>query len=280
MTQSYVFDNAWQEERRRLDALETIWDPFSVNELERLGAGEGWHCLEVGAGGGSIAAWLSRRVGPAGRVVATDLDTRLLESLAEPNLEVRRHDIATEDLEHGAFDLVHARLLLEHLPDSDAALRRMFDALKPGGWLLLEEFDHLTFLPDPASDPADAAVWQAWLDAFACLSEERGLDLIYGRRLFGLLDRLGLADLYAEGHTVVERGGLESRALLMFSVKKLRDELIATGAIDAAGVDRLLQLLQRPEFSWTSQLLVSARGRRVHDSLQFSRLESVRTASA
>ena len=262
MTQTYVFDNAWQQERPRLDALETIWDAWTFQQLGAVSVSDGWHCAEVGAGGGSVAAWLCRRVGPAGRVVATDLDTRLLDGVEEPNLEVRRHDITAEDLEPGAYDLVHARLLLEHLPAHEQALKRMLAALKPGGWLVVEEFDHGTFMPDPGCSEEQRALWDAWLAAFACLAEGRGLDLAYGSRLFGLLRRLGLDAVSAEGYTVAECGGSESRALLLLSVLKLRGDLIATGAIDDKGIGRLLSLLRDPAFSWTSQRMVTARGRR------------------
>src|SRR5690349_3881325 len=107
---SYVFDNAWQEERRRLDAVEAGWDPVSVASLQTIGVLEGWSCLEVGAGGGSIASWLCDRVGTDGRVVATDLDPRFLNAINAPNLEVRRHDIVRDAVEAGSYDLVHARL--------------------------------------------------------------------------------------------------------------------------------------------------------------------------
>jgi hypothetical protein len=45
-------------------------------------------------------------------------------------------------------------------------------------------------------------------------------------------------------------------------VLKLRGDLIATGAIDDRGIGRLLSLLRDPAFSWTSQRMVTARGRR------------------
>jgi SAM-dependent methyltransferase len=262
MTQTYVFDNAWQRERHRLDALETIWGPWTVRNLEAIGVGDGWRCAEVGAGGGSVARWLAERAGPSGQVVATDLDTRLLEEIDAPNLEVRRHDITADWLEPGAYDLVHCRLLLEHLPRHEEALERMRAALKPGGWLVVEEFDHTTFRPDPACSEADRAVWDAWLAAFEQLSRERGLDLAYGSRLFGLLSRLGLEAVAAEGYLVCEHGGVAERALLLLSVLKLRTDLTATGEIDGRGVDRLVALLQDPAFFWTSQLMVTARGRR------------------
>ncbi len=262
MSGTYVFDNAWQQERRRLGALETIWDPWTLRNLEVIGVREGWRCAEIGAGGGSIARWLCRHVGSSGHVLATDLDPRLLESIQGPNLETRRHDITTEDLAPCAYDLVHTRLLLEHLPEHEEALRRMRAALKPGGWLLVEEFDHSTFLPDPGCDPEAGSVWQAWLGAFESLANERGLDLTYGGGLFGRLNRLNLEDVGAEGYMVTERGGSGTRGLLLLSVLKLRDDLIATGQIDGPSIDRLLELLGDPRFRWTSQLMVSAKGRR------------------
>ena len=92
----YLLDNAWREGRDRLDAVEALLDPGSIALLDRLGIEPGWTCLELGAGGGSIAKWLSARVGATGHVVATDLDTRHLVSLAELlNVEVRRHDIVS-----------------------------------------------------------------------------------------------------------------------------------------------------------------------------------------
>ena len=93
MAHGYTLDNAWVHARERLGRLEAHFDPGSIRHLERLGVAGGWHCLEVAAGGGSIATWLSRKVGATGRVVATDIDTRFLDGLDYPNVEVRRHDI-------------------------------------------------------------------------------------------------------------------------------------------------------------------------------------------
>ncbi len=158
----YIFDTAWQAELERLRALETIWDGYSRHNLEATGLATGWRCLEVGAGAGSIARWLCDRVGAQGSVVATDTDVRFLDS-AQSNLEVRRHDITRDELETAAYDLVHTRLLLEHLPQHEVALDRMIAALKPGGWLVIEEFDHVSFLPEPQSTPAAQRTWSAFL---------------------------------------------------------------------------------------------------------------------
>jgi ubiquinone/menaquinone biosynthesis C-methylase UbiE len=129
----YVFDNAHGETRERFPALSDLYDEETIRCLQALGVVAGSQCLEVAAGGGSIARWLASQVGTDGRVLATDLDTRFLESLDDPALEVRRHDIAREHLPDSAFDLVHARLILVHLPERELALAKMVGALKPGG---------------------------------------------------------------------------------------------------------------------------------------------------
>ena len=122
---SYLFTHEDKAERERLAAIEAGLDPGTIESLEKIGVREGWHCLEVGAGAGSIAQWLCRRAGISGKVVATDLQTKFLEATDAPNLEVRKHDVTKEEFEPLAFDLVMARKVLEHLSDPSAALRRM-----------------------------------------------------------------------------------------------------------------------------------------------------------
>lgn len=76
--------------KERDGAFERERDAATIRYLEEIGVSSGWRCLEVGGGGGTIAEWLCQRVGTAGHVVATDLDTRSLESIVSPNIEVRR----------------------------------------------------------------------------------------------------------------------------------------------------------------------------------------------
>ena len=102
---------------------------------------EGWKSPEVGAGAGSVAQWLSSRVGPSGRVVATDIDMRYLQGLGAPNLEIRRHDILKDEPLKPEYDLVHCRKLLQNLPEPEKALRNMAASVRPSGWLMIEEDD-------------------------------------------------------------------------------------------------------------------------------------------
>ncbi|HZE05016.1 MAG TPA: SAM-dependent methyltransferase, partial [Solirubrobacteraceae bacterium] len=82
----YALDSAWHAERDRLDSLTHLYDAGTLEVVERLGITSGWHCLDVGAGTGSLAQQLADLVAPAGRVTALDLDTRFLDSLRSEHL--------------------------------------------------------------------------------------------------------------------------------------------------------------------------------------------------
>src|SRR5687767_8144447 len=133
-TENYVYDQAWEHERERLAGIERWLDPVTSRVFQMLGVADGWSCLEVGGGGGSVAEMLCDAVGSAGTVVVTDLDTRFLDAIERKNLEVRRHDVVNDELESDTYDLIHARLLLEHLPARRDILKKLGTALRPGGW--------------------------------------------------------------------------------------------------------------------------------------------------
>jgi SAM-dependent methyltransferase len=229
MSQGYAYDHAWAMERVRLAGLEAALDPGTREYLTRLGAGPGKRCLEVGAGGGSVAFWLAGQVAPGGAVVATDLDTTFLKSKAagHPGLEVLRHDITAEELPTG-FDLVHARWLVEWLPDKRLALRRMVSALRPGGVLLIEEPDFVTIYG--ASEPP--ALRRVVVAAMAYLESTCPVEVEYGRRVMADLDAVGLIDVRAEGRCPIVRGGSPLAAdFLRLTIEKLREPVLDSGAV-------------------------------------------------
>ena len=257
---SYVFDNAAVQTPTRFSALAKIFDPGTVRHLSTLGVEKGWRCLEVGGGGGSIASWLCDRVGPTGRVVATDLDTRFLEQIDKDNLEVLRHDLVTDPLPEGPFDLVHARLVLMHLPDREGILGRLVSTLRPGGWLLAEEFDSLSMLPDAAVNPAEAP-----LRALRVLQDsliESGVDLRYGRLLAGRLRAHGLRDVTSEGRVFMWPGRSIGAELTRANLEQLREVLIESGRITASELERDLARLDDDDFLVPSPIMWSAWGRR------------------
>ena len=265
-TPRYLASNAWPAERQRLVALEQRLDPGTIRRLQALGVGEGWRCLEAGAGAGSIAAWLCRRVGVAGRVVATDLDTRFLEGLDQPQLEVRRHNLVSDALEEGAFDLVHARALLTHLAGQPAALAtalgKLVAALKPGGWLLAEEIDNVSLVTDPRCGERFRDLLARYRAASEAAVQAAGGDLYYGRRLYGDVCALGLTEVEADGRAAMIRGGAPVASLRRLTLAQLRERVIASGQLSAADVDELGRLFDSPDALWLSETVIAVWGRR------------------
>ena len=156
--QYFADDSPADREEVRLQALEAMCDGTTTRRLDALGVAAGWRCLEVAAGRGSIARWLARQVGPSGRVVATDLNPRFLRGAELPgNIEVREHDVLEHDFEPQAYNVVHARALLVHMPEPERTVARLAAAVRPGGWLLIEEADFSMFRASDAHYPgADA----------------------------------------------------------------------------------------------------------------------------
>ena len=186
-----LFDHQNEEERERLASIEKAI-PFTSYWLDQIGVAAGWHCLEVGAGKGSIAEWVCGRVGPTGKVVAIDLQIELLQEINAPNLEVRQHDITKDELETDQYDLVYARKLLEHLPDHASVLGRMHAATKPGGYLYMEDSDLVSFLrvSGPNPDRFEHA-YLKFVEAMASAGFQPELGVQLGDQLRGL----GLQDV-------------------------------------------------------------------------------------
>ncbi|GAA1984910.1 methyltransferase domain-containing protein [Kitasatospora viridis] len=261
-TDRYVFDRAWEREHERLAALEAVYDPGTTERLAGLGVAAGWHCLEVGCGAGSIARWLADRVGERGRVLAIDLDPRFAEGHGRANLEVRRQDLLADPLPAGAFDLVHARAVLEHLPDRERAVRRLAAAVRPGGWLVLEDFD--------IEGPAVELIARYWPDGQHELAERlyraleaafgrAGADPGYGRRLPDALAGAGLTEVGARLQAPVLPGGTPFLAL---TLRQLRAPLLAGGLVEEAELDRAVELIQRQDVRYVPNVMVTAWARR------------------
>jgi SAM-dependent methyltransferase len=241
--------------------LEQVLDPPTVGHLERLGVGADWCCWDVGAGGGSVAQWLSERVGPSGAVLATDIDTRFLDPLTAPNLEVRHHDVVRDPLPDDRFDLIHTRLVLTHLPERDQVLRSLTTALRPGGILFCEEHDWTTFGPTPGLDTEVVTLLTKYKAAEVDSGLAGGFDRFYGQRLYEAMVAAGLVEVTAEGRLQVETGAATDE-LFRLGVAQRRERILASGHIEAAELDALVSAYGGPGFAHISPTMWSVSGRR------------------
>jgi 2-polyprenyl-3-methyl-5-hydroxy-6-metoxy-1,4-benzoquinol methylase len=267
----YLLSSSGREdsERVRLELLQQIFDPASCGRLEFVRPGS--RCLDVGAGRGSIAAWLSQRVGDAGRVVATDIDTAGLQHLSA-RCDVLRHNFLEDPLDAlrpGSFDLVFARFVLVHLAGKqEVAVRRMIECLRPGGWLVVEDIDMSTF---GAANPWHPLATQ--FDKIAKAMQEgyraRGmLEHTCGRTLGASFRQFGLINVNQEvtakihaGASPTARWHVESmKAITASLLKREMPDQAREAAVASTGI--LVKALEDPEFFFLDQLYHTARGQR------------------
>jgi ubiquinone/menaquinone biosynthesis C-methylase UbiE len=257
----YLLDNRQTEAGRRFEALSTLFDPTTFRHIEGFGIGLGWRCWEVGAGGTSVISWLARKVGPTGRVVATDIDTSWAASGAQPPIEVRTHDVGAEEPPGEDFDLVHARLVLVHVPNRDRALRSMIKALRPGVRLLVEDADPaLQPLSCPDEYGPEQRLANRLREGFRTLLAERGADLSYGRRIPRLLREAGLSRVEADAYFPLTSPACA--ALESATIRQVRDQLVSAGLATNEEIDRHLSNVASGTMDLATAPMISAWGRK------------------
>ncbi len=247
---SYILPHTLTGERQRLALMSELLDPMHRALLEKLGLRSGWRCLEVGCGNGSISKWMAGKVGPKGRVLATDLDLRYIDNLQSPNLEVRQLNILKyekDKLETGRYDLVTARAVLHHVRSPKKAIEHMVEFLKPGGVLLSIEPD---FLPATAAKPESLRIfWQGWLE----WSHAVGINYFIGHTMPALLTAAGLNRVDAEGATALYPGNSPWARYWIETLKELRPRLLESGHITEPMLSRFHRLYSDPRI-WTSAI--------------------------
>jgi hypothetical protein len=184
-----------------------------------------------------------------------------MSAAADTGYEVRRHDVGLEPPPEGAFDLVHARLVLVHVPRRGTALGHLISALRPGGWLLVEEADPMM---QPSVCPDESGPAQRLANklkrAFRTLMAQRGVDLSYGRTLPRLLRDRGLLDVGADAFFPMT--GPACNLLEQATVAQIRDCLIAADLATNEEVDQHLHNTTAGLLDLATSPMVSAWGRK------------------
>ncbi len=251
-----VADEEVEIERRRLHELATARDPRTFATLDRIGVQPGSVCLEVGGGAGTVARGLAERVGPDGRVWSIDIDTRFHDPMP-PNVEVRTHDVTTDALPDAHFDLVHARAVLQHIPEREAVLDRLIAATKPGGWILIEDGDMRAFAAQPLPEPL-ATVHRTMAEG----DMTPWRDAHFGTRLVALLRDRGLVDLDVMGSSSLMRPGEPSGEWWFLAIERVLPRFVAGGLVSQEQADACASQMRAPGFAMLGPLSLAVWGRR------------------
>ncbi|WP_394834907.1 methyltransferase domain-containing protein [Pendulispora rubella] len=260
-TGRYTFDNDIPAAAEQLDHLAELLDPHSQRVLANTGVGPGWRCFDIGSGAGTIATWLAGRVGADGYVVAGDLKPHHVP--AHHGIEVRRFDVRTDEVPAHAFDVIHARLVLMHLPERERVLHRLAQALAPGGYLVISDF-HWSTASDlvlHAPNSGDEALFDLFNRTLADIAVRNGADLTWARRIHATMRAAGLAEVYTEIDVQSWAGGQSGCLLDRANSFQLEGQLRRAG-MSHGQLEQVRALLLHPDFVRLSPLLLTSVGRK------------------
>ncbi|MFD5201552.1 methyltransferase domain-containing protein [Streptomyces sp. NPDC058375] len=247
-------DRAGEAERIDFGAL--AYDDITMDRLRALGAGAGWHCLDIGAGTGTVSRRLLGEAGVAG-VLAVDRDVRFLNARPTPGLQVLRADITAPDFAPGRFRLVHARFVLMHLPERDRLIGKLAELLTPGGVLVLSDAVDLTSERAPATPYTTVmrAMWQG-------LRATIGTDVSWVPSYPHLLRGAGLEQVAAEIHVPPLVPGSPISRFWADTWQRSRQAMLSTGLVDDAAVDAAVRYLESDACAALSAGMLTSWGRK------------------
>jgi SAM-dependent methyltransferase len=229
-------------ELERLQLQSRVWEPSGRQLLTKVGDGSGLRALDVGCGALGWLRILSEWVGPSGQVVGTDIDERLLDAAsaflkADGSLivELVVDDLFDSKLELESFDLVHARYVIAPLGRGREQVTSHRRLLRPGGLLVLEEWDLGSWHFNPPAPAAERLIGLI-SEIFAALGGEAG------RGLPELFREIDIEEPELDAHVIALKPGHPYLRLpLQFSVA------LEPRLLEVISVDELASLREEVE---------------------------------
>ncbi len=253
------------EEYQRLRRQARLWEQVTAQLLDRVGISAGMRCLDVGCGPGEVMRLMAERVGASGRVTGLDNDGRVgreavevLRAAVAGQFEFTEADAETTgEPPGGPFDLVYARLLLFHLRDPVAMLRKMYAWTRPGGVMLVQDWDCRTMDIVPR-----LATWAEFERVMYGVFDKAGRDPRIGLKMPLHLVAAGLGepdgtDVAGQLRPLAEIGGLFQAVYQSMQPAGLRFGL-TTEAAGQVFVAEITEAIRQRRGVGMSPLLVSA----------------------
>lgn len=182
-------------ELARLGFQHRLWAEFASALWERAGFGPGKTILDVGCGPGFASFDLASLVAPGGKIISVDESARFIEHIREQqrargvtNIDPRVSDVQRLELPPQSVDGAYARWVLCFVPDPEAVVARVADALRPGAAFAVQDYVYYRGVrlapPCPSMERVIQAVDESW--------RQRGGDPDIAARLPGLMAAHGL----------------------------------------------------------------------------------------
>lgn len=257
-----------ETEKQRLLRQAKVYEPLARWILDQIGVQSGWRVVDIGCGPIGILDLLSERVGPEGVVVGIEREPRFVEMAHEEiakrglnNARIIEADALTTGLEKESFDLVHERLVLVNVTARAEALSEMISLLRPGGTVVLEDVDNVSWLCQPPHRS-----WDALLNAFHTVFHKSGGDGFLGRRLPALFRAAGVQNIQTKINVDIVAIDEYRRTHLVSLIDSVRDKVVGMNLMSENELkehrEALVSHLADPETTLIEKLFVQCWGQK------------------
>ncbi len=257
-----------QTEQERLLAQAEGYEPLARRLLDQINIQVGWRVLDIGCGPIGILNLLSERVGSQGVVVGLEREPRFADMARAEinkrglrNVQIVQADAISSGLEKNSFQVVHERLVMPNVSAREQLLSEMISLTHPGGTVILEDIDNVSWLCHPAHPS-----WGVFMDIFHTVFHANGGNAFIGRALPGMLKAGGVQNVKVKVNVETPFPGDYRRTHLVSLIESLRDKVLALGLLDENELaDRraaLVQHLENPETVVIDKLFVQAWGQK------------------
>jgi ubiquinone/menaquinone biosynthesis C-methylase UbiE len=214
----------------------------STLELFRLaGLRPGMRCADLGCGSGDVTFEMAALAGPAGSAVGIDVDHAKLELAREAARERGLVNVAFEigDVNQwqraGGYDFVYCRFLFQHLARPAGLLRRMWEAVRPGGVLAVEDADLEGLFCDPDNDG-----FSFYRRVYAEVLARNGGDPGCARRLARYFREIGISDPQMRMLQGINSDG-DAKAMPLLTLEAIADSVVGAGLASAGEVASVIE---------------------------------------
>jgi SAM-dependent methyltransferase len=236
--------------------------------LDQIDIQPGWRTVDIGCGPIGILDLLSQRVGKTGSVTGLEREQRFVAMAQSEisrrglnNVKVVQADALNTGLPKAEFDLVHERLVMINVPKREALLQEMISLLRPGGTIVLEDVDDISYTCVPLHPS-----WTILLDAFHAAFHANGGNAFIGRELTRCLRDVGIRNIRTKIHVGTVGPGEYRRTHLLSLLDVLHDKVVGSGVLTETQLSEhrlaLTDHLKNPDTLLIDKLLVQAWGQK------------------
>ncbi len=250
----YLYKNDFKQAEKRLEYLEKIEDPYTYEFISKLNLKKGSTCLELGAGRGSVAKHLCDIVGKNGLVRAVDIDTRFLNRFSLSQLLITDKNIEDIEFNTNEYDFIHARHILLHIKRFDKILEALYNALKPNGWILIEESDFLTWSAIKSIKNEDIPLFNDVIQKILDLYASRGMDTGCGTACYKQMSDYKNKVLTSNSRCRMVQGGSDEAKFHKITMGQLQPTLSEIGSVDDDILKKFLALHMNKNFYYRTRM--------------------------